>query len=102
MQRDDRVFGKRAGQIERPEPKQQNDCPDQTRARAPAERNRKQRKDEQRMRKIDSRIRLVRFYCCELLEWRRLFRQHRPQADLRPARCGHVGLNPIKTREGIQ
>src|SRR5215831_1862783 len=29
------------------------------------------------MRTIDSRIRLVRFYCCELLEWRRLFRQHR-------------------------
>src|SRR5215471_500988 len=33
------------------------------------------------MRKIDSRIQLVRFYCCELLEWSRLFRQHRPRAD---------------------
>jgi hypothetical protein len=26
--------------------------------------------DEHRMRKIDSRIQLARFYCCELLEWR--------------------------------
>src|SRR5215467_1010158 len=33
------------------------------------------------MRKIDSRIRLVRFYCCELLEWRRLFRQHRSKLE---------------------
>src|SRR5215467_7522637 len=40
--------------------------------------------DEQRMRKIDSRIQLVRFYCCESVEWRRLFRQHRPSADIAP------------------